>query len=156
MFPRQTRLSIGFTGVLVEGNEFLAVRHLDDVAKQLLIGQIERLDFRSLPTVRNIQYLECAGLASKQNDLALLGNELLAAHRDSLRPCLSVDSNCTAGWTNLVTPQLKKSQCQLGPGKSLDHASAAISHFAFTRFHTVRYLPWSSFFVSSFKGTFTR
>ena len=61
------------------------MRHLDDVAKQLLSGQIERLDIRSLPTLRNKQYLECAGLTSNQNDLALLGNKLLDAHRDSLR-----------------------------------------------------------------------
>jgi hypothetical protein len=89
MFPRQTRLSIGLTGVRLEWDEFAAVCHLDDVAKQLLTGQTKRLDIRSQPTLRNKQYLECAGLASKQNDLALLGNKLLAAHRDSLRP--SVD-----------------------------------------------------------------
>jgi hypothetical protein len=86
MFPRQTRLSIGLTGVRFEGDEFAAVRYLDDVAKQLLTGQTERLDIRSSPTLRNKQYLEYAGLASDQNDLALLGYKLLAAHRDSLRP----------------------------------------------------------------------
>ena len=86
MFPRQTRLGIGLTGALFEGDEFAAARHLDDVAKQLLTGQIERLDIRSLPTLRNKQHFECGGLASNQDDLALLGNELLDGHRDSLCP----------------------------------------------------------------------
>jgi hypothetical protein len=107
MFPRHTRLSIGWTGVRLEGNEFAAMRHLDDVAKQLLTGQTERLDIRSAPTLGNKQHLECAGLASNENDLALLGNKLLAAHWDSLRPRLDRGFKVHYGWTNLVTLQFE-------------------------------------------------
>lgn len=110
--PRRRRMSSGLTGIRFEGDEFAAECHINYVAKCLLPGQTKRLDVRSLSILRNKQYLECAGLASNQNDLTLLGNEPFDVHRHSLSPChYRMDQ--------LGNAPIEKVQCQLALGAPL-------------------------------------
>jgi hypothetical protein len=58
------------SGAFFEGEKLATGCHLDYVAKHFLPARTKRLDVRALPIFRNIQYLECAGLAPQQNSIS--------------------------------------------------------------------------------------